>query len=70
MVLEVCKGAYDFKSWLEMAGMPQIGGLVPNAKAKNGEDMHVNHAWRVVRRGAGGLVAGCMWGDGGWGMMG
>lgn len=42
-------GSFDFKSYYEQLGI-QVSGLVPNARAKDGDETRVNHSWRFMRR--------------------
>jgi len=42
-------GSLDFKTFFDQFGI-QVSGLVPNARAKTGDETRVNHSWRFVRR--------------------
>ena len=42
-------GSFDFKSYYQQLSI-QISGLVPNARAKDGDETRVNHSWRFMRR--------------------
>lgn len=42
-------GSFDFKSHFDQLGI-QISGLVPNARAKDGDETRVNHSWRFMCR--------------------
>lgn len=46
MRTEILDGALDFKKYYEQLGL-NISGLVPNPR---GDEHHVNHCWRFVRR--------------------
>ena len=42
-------GSLDFKGFYHQYGL-NISGLVPNARAKTGDETRANHSWRFVRR--------------------
>lgn len=42
-------GSLDFKGYFEQYNL-QVSGLVPNARAKEGDETRVNHSWRFIRR--------------------
>lgn len=46
---DMLSGSLDFKTYYEQLGI-QVSGLVPNARAKTGDETRVNHSWRFVRR--------------------
>ena len=43
-------GSFDYKQHYDQYNL-QVSGLVPNARAKNGDETRVNHCWRFLRRG-------------------
>lgn len=50
-VLKNCMltGSLDFKGYFDSYNL-QVSGLVPNARAKTGDETRVNHSWRFIRR--------------------
>ena len=46
---DMLTGSLDFKTYYDQLGI-QLSGLVPNARAKTGDETRVNHSWRFVRR--------------------
>ena len=47
LVVKMITGSYDFSVYFSHLGV-HISGLVPNP---HGQELHVNHSWRFVRRG-------------------
>ncbi|CAL1166136.1 unnamed protein product [Cladocopium goreaui] len=49
MINMMLPGTWNYKLWLDQLGV-QISGLTPNARARNGDELRVNHSWRFIRR--------------------